>query len=197
MERPRLDTCGDPTSEVHWSPDGHQVAYTAYGSLVVVDASSGRLRTVTRVSGPFTWWAGARLAYICRAAAGSAGFGWCAIRPDGSGEVRLPVRGRNLTWSPAAGEIAYLRDPRGGPGGGFRLQVWVANTDGTLAHRVFSEHGECCMTLVPKLVWSPDGSRLLSSGSEVNIIERATGRVNRLRWWTPVGLRSWSPSWRP
>lgn len=71
------------------------------------------------------------------------------INADGSGLKRI-ANGIDPTWSPDGKQIAYVswEEPRG---------VWVVNSDGTNAYRVFSWNE----TRYPS--WSPDGQEIVFS----------------------------------
>ena len=72
---------------------------------------------------------------------------WLA-RPDGSAALPLALRGSAPDWSPDGTKLAYVS------GGVGRESIWVANADGTGAHRLTNGRRD----LAPE--WSPDGTRI-------------------------------------
>jgi Tol biopolymer transport system component len=197
---PLADGCGSVADQVRWSPDGRFVAYTEQGHLFVADVSRRTARHVADVKGfGITWWPGGRIAYPCTYADAFGATDWCALRPDGSGRIALPLHGWDVTWSPQSGRVAYLLDPGRNSGTG-RLQVWLTTPAGTDNHRLFAQPRECCFNLIPNLDWSPDGTRLIVTGAEANVVDAATGASSTLGWWSQVSEQaglSGHPSWRP
>ena len=119
---------------------------------------------------------------------------------DGSGPVNLTLHGAwdaDPAWSPDGGRIAFVSDRNGDvevwPGTHLNTDVFVMNADGSgveqVTHDALSKSAE-------GPVWSPDGSSIAFSRSEIMgifVLELSSKEVRHIsedRW-------AWSPSWSP
>jgi Tol biopolymer transport system component len=121
------------------------------------------------------------------------------VRPDGSGNARVPIDGlpddaNHPVWSPDGTQIAFdMSSPGPSPEEGGNLDVYVVDADGSDLTRLTTEDG---WDYQP--VWSPDGSQIAfvrSRPSEDIWVMDADG-TNPARL-TDGGSFDLSPSWSP
>ncbi len=87
----------------------------------------------------------------------------------------------NVVWSPDGAQIAYLQATRPTAGLGSDYALWLAESDGSDARRLFPPEGESG-TFAPlqPLVWGPDADRLAFIFDDaLHILELSTGDVYR------------------
>jgi Tol biopolymer transport system component len=142
---------------VHFSPDGSQIAYQRHRDLFVMDADgSDQTRIASGLDDFFTGYAdfswspdGSRIVF----ARGYRGIGGLfTVRPDGTDLQPLGTgelaRAEHPSWSPDGSKIAFTTDTKNGSGD----RTFVVGLDGSDPVRVASGYSP---------VWSPDGSKIL------------------------------------
>jgi len=208
---------GNPSigSPISWAPDGRRVAYEAFDGVHVLDVSSGSdtLLPGTKESmgaqalqvllfGRPSWSSdGLKVLYVAQRHA-------FVARVDGSGAHRLMpnVDTDSVAWSPDGKKIAYTADanqvPEPSHGVPFAEQLWIADADGSHPTKLFEQPG-CCLTLVPTLIWSPDGTKIAFYLSELLVVDTNGGGVRNLGDMSaPPALPAWGlgrpeMAWRP
>ena len=184
-----------------WSPDGTRLAFVENQgtAMAVVNADGTDRHVIARDRGFYqlpTWSPdGSVIAFRSGTTIGSERSSLFTIRPDGTGEQRLPLdSGGPLAWSPDGSRIAY-----GGRGG----VLWVANADSSGAHRVTTGCTLPCRG-EDEPTWSPDGTQIAFIQTEwrndergayrLYVVDVATGVKRGL---TPDLRFVGSPTWRP
>jgi hypothetical protein len=183
--RSPLETCVDPDQcgerYPAWSPDGRWVAFSHFGTVLVVRADGTGLRRVSSGEHP-AWSPDGRRLVFSRTRPGGATDLWIA-GVDGSGERRLTYRGgEDPAWS-TRGQIAFVRY-REQP---LLQQIYVMDADGGRPRRVRRDGHE------PD--WSPHGSKLVYSRAFDGhglVVSDADGRHPRA-----LTRRGESPAWSP
>jgi Tol biopolymer transport system component len=166
-----------------WSPDGRLLAFPRSDGIYVVEVDGSGLRRLTALGGFLPAWSpdGELIAF----AGGVVGEPkLLTIRPDGSGErvltEQLPGRQQQPVWSPDGSRIAFLSNPDGRA-----WRVTVATRDGRVV-------AELAPTIYASTIaWSPDGRRLLLSGSGVTVVDLESREGRQL---VPFG---WDALWSP
>lgn len=130
--------------ELTWSNDGRTLRFVlpgdsaATGSLVAVDASSGRVTHTARgrfsLFSPGTWSPGGRrLAFQEDTTGGRGPFPLIVIRADGTGRRRVSAAGKTAgdpAWAPDGRTIVYTQDGEDG------RQLWASRPDGSRRRQV-------------------------------------------------------------
>jgi hypothetical protein len=186
------DTSSGRTPRRGVAPLEHsQQAYAQGRQIVLVDVAARTRRVVAKGAhfGEATWWPGGRLAYTCPSRRHA--FRWCSVATGGSHKTTLHINGGDVQWSPASGQVAYLRSVRrrGLP----HLQVWTSAPSGARARLLFTQRGVCCGGIGGFLFWSADGRQLIVTGNGAQIINAATGQVRQLHSWMASSLTAWRP----
>lgn len=164
-----------------WSPDGHRLAFPRGYALFVVGVDGSGLRELTPHGSEPAWSASSELIAFSRTDDTRSDV--LVVRADGSGERNLTrnVAGvhRRPVWSPD-GRIAFVTtDQRTAS-----TRVTAMAGDGTLL-RSFAPG-----VLPTSLAWSPDGTRLLVSGSALAVVDVTSGERRLL---SPFGAEAdWS-----
>ena len=163
------------TYDIAWSPDDHELAFTAgttLGLKIVVAAADGTGSSVLGASDfedqtPVWSPDGTKIAF--RGGRSDRDRGIYVMDADGSDIHRLATTdgtdwGNTYSyidpvWSPDGAHIAYMRSA--GPdyadsGGWSPLRIWVVDADGSNARMVSYNQGSDA----DAPVWSPDGSRI-------------------------------------
>lgn len=187
-----------------WSPDGRSIVFAGPGGIHVIGADGSNPVRLTADGGSDPSWSlEGRIAY-----ATSDHTRIVSMASDGSDAIVLISRGSGAhgisspAWSPDATRIAYLHaeDLPGDPAGAaLGTGLWIADADGSNAVKVATM--ECCLFATQAFGWSPDGSKLLWTGTEIIIIKADGSEERRFRHGGSVGLprldMSVPPSWRP
>jgi alpha-tubulin suppressor-like RCC1 family protein len=185
-----------------WSHDGTKIVF-GYGvhynfQTRVINADGSDLRSFPETGPSEAFWSldDRRLLFIAGSSYGGIGY----VEVDGSGDGYLfnnePHSGHGDlggTLSPDGSRIAFVRRPPGGGAG----QVFVVDTDGTNLVKITDGSGG---SDDGPLHWSPDGNRLLFTGSvsiqtHVAVVNadgsgRRTLRENAAPWgWSPDGTQ--------
>ncbi|MCK6211385.1 hypothetical protein KZX45_12610 [Georgenia sp. EYE_87] len=194
-----------------WSPDGRQLAFTAFadavpedflgGDICILDSSGLRNLTGTERSSEFapTWSPDGELAFVRMDGRRST---IVAREAAGPAEREL-AQGDWPAWSPDGATIAFAR---GVVGRGWSEQLWAVDADGG-SLRPLTEVSDGSAT---QPAWSPDGRRLsfssgrdgdpqaqdpLESNEEIYLMDAGGGNHRRL---TAIpGNDHWPASWSP
>ena len=166
-----------------WSPDGSHIAFVIgvrenVTALAVVPASGGRVRRILASRSSIEWpsWsADGRYILYSTNRVGDPGQIRMWRIPSSGGRPRLLGRGRSIDQAPD-GRLAFITG----------TDVWTARADGTRRRRIV-DHPAASM--VWRLAWSPDGSRIayvfypFGNGPEhhVRIVRRDGRRDRRVR----------------
>jgi Tol biopolymer transport system component len=184
---------GQPT----WSPDGSRLAFVqSQGTaLVVINVDGTNRHVIARVRGFYqvpTWSPdGSLIAFRSGTTVGSEWSSVFTIRPDGTGERRLPIAsGGPLVWSPDGTRLTYPGPPN---------VLWVMRSDGTGARQITTCKLPCVGDMDP--TWSPDGKQIAfirqedgGGATRLYVVDVATGVTRGL---TPHLQYVDSPTWRP
>lgn len=178
-------------TEVTWSPDGRKLAFgtqalfgTRGASIWVMNADgSNPVRVASVPAGSLTWSPdGRRIAFT------SKGDIWL-MNADGSNIrplKRTPRLGeRHVDWKPTGGWVAFTT-------GGYFSNIYVMRTNGRNLHNLTPERG-WLYSIDPD--WSPDGRRIVFSGSMQIWVMNASGK-QRVQL-TKNRVFSGSPVWSP
>ena len=137
-----------------WSPDGTRIVFVVgvrqdVTGLAVVPAGGGRERRVLTSTSGLEWpsWSrdGRHILYSTNRVGDPGQIRMWRI-PAGGGRPRLLGRGRSIDQAPD-GRLAFITGH----------DVWTARGDGTGRRRIVDHPDE---SMVWRLAWSPDGSRL-------------------------------------
>ena len=160
-----------------WSPDGTKVAFISNrdstSSIYTVNADGTNLHLVTdKLSNSFSAaWSpdGKKIAFVVsRFPFGleKATSDIYVINSDASGLTKLisdSGEDRDVTWSPDGKQIAFAsnRDPDG------RWRIWVMNSDGSNQRKLTDIHDTSNPIFYSDMTpsWSPDGTKILFTGS--------------------------------
>ena len=128
--------------DVTWSPDGRQLAVSAQftdtaNDLVIVSASSGEVRHITRLAGAEVQpdWSpdGSRIVFVHMTGRSQEQHDLLSVRPDGS-DRRLLAHTRQLdtspAWSPNGHRVAYYSDGPKPFGRTPQPGLWIARANG-------------------------------------------------------------------
>ena len=195
-------TDGLKSSQPSWSPDGTQLAFVeSQGtSLVVIEVDGSARRVITSERGFYQVpiWSpdGRTIAFRGRQQAGeSETSALFSIRSDGTDERQLAIAsGGPIAWSPDGSQLAYPGRPH---------DLWIANADGSKAHRLTRG---CTLPCVyeGEPTWSPDGTQIAFIQTEWRNDERVAYRLYLVdvatgvkRGLTPDLRFVGSPTWRP
>ena len=184
---------GQPT----WSPDGFRLAFVqGQGTaLVVINVDGTNRHVIARDRGFYqlpTWSPdGSLIAFRSGTTVGSERSSVFTIRPDGTGERRLPIdSGGPLVWSPDGTRLTYPGPPN---------VLWVMRADGTGARQITTCKLPCVGDMDPS--WSPDGEQIAfirqedgGGATRLYVVDVATGVTRGL---TPDLRYVDSPTWRP
>jgi Tol biopolymer transport system component len=203
-----------------WSPDGNELAYLqASGEVRVTSASpqGGASTFVADVTGgpdSVSWSPDGAALLVTSSSRSSAGSDLITTIDRESGDQSVLVRGgrdrflSDATWSPDGRLIAWAafpgRESFGGPGGPFEAEIWVANTDGSDAHRVYATG--CCVAGMTEHAFtgpsfSPDGRSIafgvigdsagLPNDNGIYLVNVDGGGLRQV---SPTGIL---PAWQP
>ncbi len=187
-----------------WSPDGRSIVYAGPGGIHVIGADGSNPVQLTDDGGFDPSWSPAgRIAYTSADRAfimsmASDGSEPNELIADESGEHPI----FHPAWSPDGTRLAYLRmeESSGKPAGTpSATGLWIADGDGSDAVKV--AHMECCLFATEAFGWSPDGSKLVWTGTEIVFVDADGSGMQTFRHGTVAGLpeldMSVRPSWRP
>jgi Tol biopolymer transport system component len=175
------------SSRAAWSPSGDHLVVARRRALYVVDVDGSGERLLTNEGGAPSWSPDGGLIAFTRSTTG--GTELFAVRPDGTSERRLTAYLRPLyrlaAWAPDGGRMAY---------------VSLDETTRTQALVVVSASGQLLATVPVKsagssLEWSPDGTRVLISGSGIFVVDPVRGEERLVSefgddaGWSPDGTR--------
>lgn len=193
-------------SELHWSPNGHLIAFMAFvegvSVIMIADADGSHMHRLTSSTRSELWpsWSpdGSRIAYMGRS--DSVGYSIFVVKPDGTDQQQLSY-GADFQpeWSPDGTRIAFtnLQDS-------YHPQIFVMRADGSQRHALtvggaYSDPS-----------WSPDSRRLMYDGYDADSTSANALRIFRInadgtdaRALTSDGSdyysfsESWSPAWKP
>ena len=149
-----------------WSPDGTRIVFQMFrGALSTVDVRSGERSLLVRLPvEDFEWidailWSPDGASIAVRTASGSGVGRLFAVDADGS-NVRVVADysdQRGVDWSPDGTRLTFAE--RSGPD--WRIQIWVAPTDGAAPVEIGSvSFAGCTYNYTCGLTWSPDGSQI-------------------------------------
>jgi Tol biopolymer transport system component len=155
---PQNTNSGDAMTAVSWSPQGTQLVYAYSGDILVINASGGTARRLTRTTASrgnyYPAWSpdGSTIAYWSGSKTGGDGGPSDAeiytIPAPGGSPTRLThddVSDIEPAWSPDGTKIAYFH-------GG---DLWVMNADGSGKHLLHAGSGGHWAP-----AWSPDGTTI-------------------------------------
>ncbi len=155
-----------------WSPDGTHLAFRGpvddnnRASVVISDLSGSPIVLPAAAGNRMTWSPDSkRIAYdeAVPDASGTAQSRIVIVGADGKGTTTFSstatTNAAEPAWSPDGARIAFTRQvvDHGFP----TTELWIANTDGSDAVRIFGGDGLSSMSPV----WSPDGTTLLATRS--------------------------------
>ena len=206
---------------LHWSQEGHRLAFDQLDSLWALDIEEGSMLTgsIPGIGSPRYYYGyyadlspdGSRFIYTScdylvdepEGYSHQKGYELVAMNVDGTGRTRL-TRNKSVehfpVWSPDGSRIAFMRsegsaffpDPRYGEG---NIMLVITTADGTeLTSRTLGH-----VALYPP-AWSPDGEAIAyvahegPSGSTVLVVQTADlGSAEPVRIGKAVSTPSWSP----
>ena len=195
----RLTTDDSAESDPVWSPDGERVAVKVAiaedrADLYILDPDRSertRLATAIAIDQPVVWSPDSqRVAYVSLVNNNLDVFAQ-PVRGDASSRVnvsRSPASDSQPHWSPDGTQIAFVSGRDGAPA------IYVANTDGGNAKRLFSDE-----TAQSHPSWSPDGRQIAYAsscrGDPALSIVKADGSLSARVAWTDALPDSivWSP----
>jgi Tol biopolymer transport system component len=205
-----------------WSPDGHELAIVrSHGEVRVVEVTSPSAfpsEPVAQVSGspgPLAWSPDGTTLLVTDSADSSEGSDVIiAIDRRTGRETTIVDGGRDrflaaeASWSPDGTLITWAAFPGrrsfGGPGSPFAAEIWVANADGSNAHRIYVTG--CCVAGMTEHAFtgpafSPDGTSIAFSViGDREDLPNDTGVVvvnidgTNVRQVSPTGI---FPAWQP
>jgi serine/threonine protein kinase/roadblock/LC7 domain-containing protein len=175
------------------SPNGRQIAFYVPGdtnkNLYLVEAKAGAIaRSLADCSG--SSWSPDGSQIVCRANDSETFLILNAT--DGSIAGKLPIEGKNPSWSPTRNEIVYAVDVQKTV-----THIYRVGLDGNSPVLLV---GDNCTNYVP--VFSPDGNWIAyqsnkdSSYSEIWLMDREGNNARRITT-SPKGTWAQSPSWSP
>jgi len=185
-----------------WSPDGTRLAFVEDQgtALVVVNADGTDRHVIAQDRGFYQLpsWSpdGRTIAFRSHARGGeSKTSALFTIGSDGTGERQLAIAsGGPIAWSPDGSQVAYPGLPN---------VLWIANADGSGAHRLTEGCSLPCRG-EDEPTWSPDGGQIAFIQTEwrndergayrLYVVDVATGVKHGL---TPDLRFVGSPTWRP
>src|SRR6267143_73115 len=159
-----------------WSPDGTKIAFVSNRDnasfIYTMNADGSNIQRLTSMDAGGPAWSpdGQKIAFVT---GGGLSFGLqnpssdiYTINSNGTGLTKLMSdSGENggFTWSPDGKQIAFAsnRDPDG------RSRIWVMNSDGSNQRRLTDIHDVKNPVFYQDMTpsWSPDGSKILFTGS--------------------------------
>jgi Tol biopolymer transport system component len=202
---------GSPTY-LHWSPDGHFVAFDAYADevsnrrvIMIADSDGSHAHRLTSNLADERWpsWSpdGSMIAFMM--ISGPLGYSIFVANRDGTGQRQLTNDfGWMPEWSPDGTHIAFVSLTAN-----LSTQIFVMREDGSDRRALTTGASD----LDP--AWSPDGQQLAydrttddstshaSNGPEeifrINSNGRAARQITSTGFTPNTFSRAWSPSWKP
>lgn len=161
-----------PVSDVAWSPNKTQIAFSKYetgvvdlANLWVSDTQEKEPRIITREAGlqNNAAWSpdGSRIAYVH--SHGYKNSEIYILNADGNGRIQITNnQARDLlpAWSPDGKKIAFTSDRSGD------YEIWVMNADGSEPKQLTDSPG-----LESRPAWSPDGTKIAFTSNRSGILE--------------------------